>query len=216
MALKIILAVILVISQYSQSCWWLPPGDTVMAIDNKFKEHSIVPDIIQTASKQALEALYGKNEVSFGAILTPTQAKDKPTVLWSADENSLYTLALIDADAPSRQNPVISQIKHWLVINIPGDQVEKGEILADYCSVGPGNGTGLHRYIFLVYKQPEGKISDSKYGFVSSQSGEGRMKWQVEQFADKHKLEGPIAGNFFQAEYDDYVPIAMAPFMSLL
>jgi len=37
-------------------------------------------------------------------------------------------------------------------------------------------------------------------------SGENRGKFSIRQFAKKHDLGDPIAGNFFQAEWDDYVP----------
>lgn len=36
---------------------------------------------------------------------------------------------------------------------------------------------------------------------------DGRAKRSVKEFAEKHVLGDPVAGNFFQAKYDDYVPI---------
>lgn len=46
---------------------------------------------------------------------------------------------------------------HWLVTNIPGDRVAEGTVLSQYIGAGPPEKTGLHRYVYLVYKQP-GKI----------------------------------------------------------
>jgi len=40
------------------------------------------------------------------------------------------------------------------VVNVPGDEVDKGKALGQFVGSGPPKGTGLHRYIFLVYKQP--------------------------------------------------------------
>lgn len=89
--------------------------------------------------------------------------------------------------------------------NIPGDKVAEGEVLSDYIGSGPPPNTGLHRYVFLVYKQP-GKLSfDEKR--LTNKSGEGREKFAIRKFAAKHKLGEPIAGTMYQAEYDDYVPI---------
>lgn len=62
-----------------------------------------------------------------------------------------------DPDAPSRKDPKVGQVKHWLVGNIPEGDVKKGDYIADYRGSGPPQGTGLHRYIFLLYKQ-SGKI----------------------------------------------------------
>lgn len=49
-------------------------------------------------------------------------------------------------------------MKHWLIGNIPGSDIKKGDVLADYRGSGPPEGSGLHRYVFLVFKQ-EGKIA---------------------------------------------------------
>ncbi|KAK6051303.1 hypothetical protein COOONC_11192, partial [Cooperia oncophora] len=56
----------------------------------------------------------------------------------------------------------------------------------------------LHRYVFLVYKQPSGRISDSDHGHLTNRSGDGRGGFKTEKFVAKHKLGTPIAGNFYQ------------------
>lgn len=55
----------------------------------------------------------------------------------------------VDPDAPSRADPKWGEWRHWLVVNIPGCDVSKGEALSVYIGSGPPQGTGLHRYIFL-------------------------------------------------------------------
>lgn len=63
-----------------------------------------------------------------------------------------------DADPPSRDEPTARENQHWLVGNVPGINIEDGETLSDYVGSGPPIGTGLHRYVFLVYQQP-GKLT---------------------------------------------------------
>lgn len=60
-----------------------------------------------------------------------------------------------DPDAPSREDPKHREWAHWTVTNIPGAQVEKGDTIAEYVGSGPPKDTGLHRYVFLVYKQEQ-------------------------------------------------------------
>ncbi|GBP10466.1 Phosphatidylethanolamine-binding protein 1 [Eumeta japonica] len=88
--------------------------------------------------------------------------------------------------------------------NVPGCKVDSGEILSDYIGSGPPPGTGLHRYVFLVYKQPSKLSFDEKR--LPNNSGDGRGGFKIAAFAKKYNLGSPIAGNFYQAEFDDYVP----------
>jgi len=65
---------------------------------------------------------------------------------------------ITDPDAPSRHDPKFREWHHWLVVNIPGCDISKGEVKLEYVGSGPPKGTKLHSYVFLAYKQP-GKIS---------------------------------------------------------
>lgn len=171
-----------------------------------FRESCIVPDVLTTAPMDLLDIQYSSGvRADLGKELTPTQVKDKPVVKWTAKENTYYTLAMVDPDAPSRESPKFREWHHWLVGNIFGNQLDKGEILSDYIGSGPPKGTGLHRYVFLLYKQPE-KCDFGKITKLPNNSGDKRGKFSISKFAQQFKFEGPVAGNFYQAKYDDYVP----------
>ena len=120
---------------------------------------------------------------------------------------SLHCLWLftLDPDAPSRADPKYREWHHWLVGNIPGSDVSKGDVLSAYVGAGPPQGTGYHRYIFLVYEQPGGRINFDEPRLPNT-SQKGRPNFKARDFAAKYKLGDPLAGNFFQAEWDDYVP----------
>lgn len=65
-------------------------------------------------------------------------------------------------------------------------------------------GTGLHRYVFLVYRQPGKLVFDEKR--LTNKSVDGRASFKISKFAEKYNLGNPIAGNFYLAEFDDWVP----------
>ncbi|XP_074114969.1 protein D2 isoform X1 [Cotesia typhae] len=168
--------------------------------------HQVLPDVIKTLPPSVLQVTYANNvKVDLGNDLTPTQVKDPPTVHWDADSGSFYTLCMTDPDAPSRKQPTYREWHHWLVGNIPGNDVSKGEVLSAYIGSGPPQGTDLHRYVFLVYKQLQKLTFDEPR--LTNRSGDNRAKFSISKFAEKYNLGAPIAGNFFQASYDDYVPI---------
>lgn len=170
-----------------------------------FANLNVVPDIITTAPSSILEVSYKSGvKVDNGNILTPTQVKDMPTVKWNADPSAFYTLCMTDPDAPSRKDPKFREWHHWLVVNIPGGDVAKGDTLSEYVGSGPPKETGLHRYVFLVYKQ-SGKLKfDEKK--LTNRSGDHRGKFSIKKFAGKYNMGDPVAGNLYQAEWDDYVP----------
>ena len=139
-----------------------------------------------------------------GAELTPTQVKAQPNVEWSGAGDQFYTLALVDPDAPSRKSPQFREYQHWLVVNIPGSDIAKGDVLTAYVGSGPPEGSGLHRYVFLVFKQPRKLKCDEAR--IPKNSGSNRGKFSIMKFAKKYKLGEPLAGNFYQAQWDEYVP----------
>lgn len=175
-------------------------------IQELFKEHCIVPDVISIAPQELVEVNFPSGvKAEMGKELTPTQVKDPPIVKWAAKESQYYTLAMVDPDAPSRENPKFREWHHWLVGNIQGGDMKKSEVLSDYIGSGPPKGTGLHRYIILVYKQPE-KLNFSKVDKLPNNSGDKRGKFSISKFATQFQLGSPVAGNFYQAQYDNYVP----------
>lgn len=165
----------------------------------------MVPDVINLVPKHTTDVVFMSNvKVNLGNKLTPTLTQNPPFVKWECEESSFYALCMTDPDAPSRKAPKAREWHHWLVVNIPGLQIDKGDVLSAYIGPGPPKGTGLHRYVFVVYKQ-DGKITyNEKY--LGNNSGDGRANFSIKKFADRYNLGEPISGNFFQAEWDEYVP----------
>jgi len=61
---------------------------------------------------------------------------------------------ILDPDAPSRKEHTYREWHHWLVGNIPGNDITKGETLSEYVGSGPPPETGkiikLKKYIFKL------------------------------------------------------------------
>ncbi|KAF5288617.1 hypothetical protein FQR65_LT11988 [Abscondita terminalis] len=176
-------------------------------LSDQIEKLGIIPDVLDTKPNKILSVTYeGNNKVSEGNILTPTIVKDKPVVFWNTeDDESLFLLAMVDPDAPSRENPKSREWHHWLVGNIPGNNIQLGETLSEYIGAGPPEGTDLHRYVFLLYKQLEKLTFDEPK--LTNRSANRREKFSMRCFATKYNLGDPIAANFFLAEWDDYVPL---------
>lgn len=178
----------------------------------KLEQDSIVPDVVDTAPKDTIIVKYSSGvEVNLGNELAPTEVKDEPShISWSHDGESFYTLAMVDPDAPSRADPARGQCLHWLVVNIPSNKISEGKTMVEYIGSGPPEGTGLHRYIFLLFKQ-QGKLEPEE-AVTGKTSLAGRLDFSIRDYAKKYNLGQPVAANYYQAQYDDYCPILMAQF----
>ncbi|CAH0696892.1 unnamed protein product [Spodoptera exigua] len=177
------------------------PSDIVQT----FLEHEVVPDVLSVAPAGYLTVKFPSGaEVNGGNVLTPTLVKDLPTLSWNANPDFFYTIVNTDPDAPSRAEPVVGEFAHWLVGNVPGDDITAGDQLMQYFGAGPSLGSGLHRYVFLVYEQPTKlEFEEPRINLTTA----NRDYFSIANFAKKYNLGDPVAGNFYQAEYDDYVPV---------
>ncbi|NXI40054.1 RM38 protein, partial [Galbula dea] len=89
--------------------------------------------------------------VYYGNIVTPSEASSPPEVSYEAEKGSLWTLLLTNPDGHLRDTD--SEYLHWLVANIPGNDIKSGKEICHYLPPFPAMGTGYHRFIFLLFKQ---------------------------------------------------------------
>ncbi|XP_044742112.1 uncharacterized protein LOC123303078 [Chrysoperla carnea] len=170
------------------------------SVDQAFTKNEIVPDVVDVPPYQLLEVKYPSGvEVNLGNNLNPTQVLQKPQVKFNGDPSKYYLLAMVDPDAPSRAEPKLREIEHWVVGNIPGDKVCRGETIAVYIPPTPPMGTGYHRYVFLIYEQP-GHIEFDE-ARLTNISSLGRTNFSIRNLANKYGLGEPIFGNFFQSQF---------------
>lgn len=149
------------------------------------------------------------NTVALGNSLSVANTQAEPTVVFkpfeSIDTNDKFTLVMTDPDAPSRTDRKWGEYCHFVVTDISFDSENAGEIvtknnniLVTHMGPGPPKGTGLHRYIFLLFKQLSNnstytEIKDRiNWGYGTPSTGVG--KWSKE-----NNLE-LLAVNYFQAE----------------
>jgi len=165
-----------------------------------------VPTVVDKAPGQVLQVEWTDVKGDLGNQVTPTQIQSKPKVHFKSDADTYYTLIMADPDAPSRENPKNGEWLHWMVNNISGDDVAHGQDKAGYVGAGPPKGTGLHRYVFMIYKQTKGKQEHfDDIPTLSHTQSKHRAKFNTKSFVAKHHLE-LVAANFVQAQWDDYVP----------
>ncbi|KAI1810154.1 PEBP-like protein [Poronia punctata] len=152
-----------------------------------------------------------------GANLTTTQAKSAPTFSVSASAlksttSTRYIVVAIDIDAPFPSIPVLGPILHGIHVDLVAGSTPDAdgfvplegpaEWFVPYIGPAPPKPSSAHRYMFLVFEQPEtldGAKIKSVIGVGPDIKLTGRMWWDQKGFEEKMGLGDVLAGNFFLA-----------------
>jgi len=162
-------------------------------VATRFRQEDIVPHIINKPPDEALKVRFPSGrEAYFGNEINPTEAIN-PRCEWPADNKKLYTIAMFDPDVSLEYTDNTTQFLHWLVVNVPGRRISKGDVLDNYVVPAPPEPVFSHRYVELAYKQPRHIDETRPYE---------RLDFDMQDFADDHELGRPAAGNFFISTMD--------------
>lgn len=169
-----------------------------------------------------------------GVVVKPTQVRAAPRLSWApaaagASDNDplaaapgekpkLYTVALIDPDAPRPDQPTSRSWLHWLVVNIPGDDVDAGKTLRSYVGAFPPAQTPPHRYFFLLMEQRAGEQRFQSAlpagDGLSAEDVRTRSNWSLSQFVAENQLK-LVGWHHFVAEFDPYCMELLADLKAL-
>lgn len=129
-------------------------SDALSSTTIAYKRWKVVPDVIDVAPKHLAEIWFPSGAKGhLGNELTPTQTQHKPNVSWACDPHENYTVLLVDVEPLGAKTPLLAEGRLLLVGNIKHCDYNKGETIIDYLQPLPLLGTGLCRYVVLVYKQ---------------------------------------------------------------
>ncbi|XP_069510838.1 large ribosomal subunit protein mL38 isoform X2 [Ambystoma mexicanum] len=175
------------------------------------EHYGIYRDLFDSATfvpRVPLRIEYSQNQewampVYHGNVVTPSEALNPPQVSFDADEGSLWTLLLTNPDGHLRETHL--EYVHWLVGNIPGNQILSGEEVCHYFPPFPAKGTGHHRHIFILFKQDH-RI-DFRDDVRPTPCHSLRMRtFKTLDFYRKHQDDMTPAGlAFFQCQWEESV-----------
>ena len=141
-----------------------------------------------------LTVRYGTHAITRGATLTADQATEEPIFSLSdtgsrrASAGTTFTLLCADPHAPSPDNPSNAPWLHALIVNAPGPDPARGEVIVPYAPPSPPS--GRHAYVWLAYRQPAGPLTGVR-------APKARSRFQVKAWARDHGLGSPSAATFF-------------------
>ncbi|KAL5632358.1 hypothetical protein ACGC1H_005355 [Rhizoctonia solani] len=119
--------------------------------------------------------------------------------------NGTYLIAIVDPDAPSRANPTISQIRHMFATDFVLSDIRPNfatrslvlrnstAAISPYFPPNPPVGSGAHRYVALLYAQPNNFD-------IASLNAAQVANFNIASFAASAGLGEPLAGTFLTVE----------------
>ncbi|THU44471.1 hypothetical protein C4D60_Mb02t07730 [Musa balbisiana] len=152
-------------------------------------------DVLDPFVKSAtLRVIYNNKELTNGSELKPSAVENEPRVeIRGRDMRNLYTLVMVDPDAPSPSNPTEREHLHWLVTNIPETKNASfgNEIV---CYESPRPTAGIHRFVFVLFRQ---SIRETIY------APGWRQNFNTREFAALYNLGDPVAAMFFNCQREN-------------
>ncbi|CAL5193074.1 unnamed protein product [Lathyrus oleraceus] len=115
---------------------------------------SVIDDVLNPFTNSvSLSVVINNKEISNGCLLKPSQLVNRPRVsVGGEDLRTFYTLAMVDADAPSPSNAFLREYLHWMVTDIPATtSASFGKEAVFYESPKPS--AGIHRFVIVLFKQ---------------------------------------------------------------
>jgi phosphatidylethanolamine-binding protein (PEBP) family uncharacterized protein len=140
-----------------------------------------------------------KTSIARGHFLESKKVQEKPSIKYEAKSDSFYTLMMVDPDIPLKSTEHDAW-NHYTLVNVPGNDLTQGEVLADWVPPAPPKHTGVHRYIWLLLEQP-GKITFTETKRTSSDFD---RVIQFDQFIKRHQLK-PRGIAFHRTQFDQDV-----------
>lgn len=140
-----------------------------------------------------IQVAFGQTILANKAQISAAQAKQVFDIRWPNDPNQLYTLAIIDNDAP--YPPPLDQYSpflHLLIVNIPGDNYPQGYVEMPYLAPNPPLDSPAHRYRVLVYLQPV-EEHGNRYGRTETarvlpHPHSKRENFDISRYVKRHNL----------------------------
>ncbi|KAJ0977023.1 hypothetical protein J5N97_012497 [Dioscorea zingiberensis] len=155
----------------------------------------VIGDVLDPFIRSAaLRVIYNNKELTNGSELRPSAIVHEPRVeIGGYDMRKLYTLVMVDPDAPSPSNPTHREYLHWLVTDIPeSTNARFGNEIVSYENPRPT--AGIHRIVFVLFRQD---VRQTIY------APGWRQNFNTRDFAALYNLGLPVAAMFFNCQREN-------------
>jgi len=165
--------------------------------------------LIKNDESRLLGLTIGTLKVAPGVRIPKAEAQAVPELsLQSANPSTTYLAIGLDIDAPFPSLTILGPILHWIQPGFTADPTPAADgttslkttepFVANYIGPAPPPGSSPHRYVVLLYEQPQGfdgkKLAPPNGAKVGNFQ---RMRWDLEAWGKEVGLGEVVAVNYF-------------------
>ncbi|GAA5897649.1 hypothetical protein JCM6882_000060 [Rhodosporidiobolus microsporus] len=160
---------------------------------------SILPEELTASLKGPVKIHFPEATASLGEEVERPKTLSQPEIEFpEADAGASYTLIMTDPDLFKHNDPVSGQVRHWLQSSVNFDATTKRTttslnppVLNSYVPPSPAIGTGKHRYIFILAKEPAAytpAVEKKNYPLQDPADLKDRLKWTAAEYIKEEGL----------------------------
>lgn len=151
-----------------------------------------------------IKTVFGDKNLEKGSFIAKAEAQDVPQLSCAGlDTTQKYIHVNIDLDAPFPSFPFLGPILHFLqtdlVASPSGDLGSSAAPAVAWIPPNPPPPSGNHRYVSLLYAQPDGFNANGELVPKEGLSKMGRMRFDFEGFEKKAGLGKPVAAGWWES-----------------
>ncbi|KAJ2629995.1 hypothetical protein H4R22_002989, partial [Coemansia sp. RSA 1290] len=153
----------------------------------ELKDARIIPDVLPSSFTPQFDITikFNGEAIEMGQMLTIDETKTEPIIEFDAPYGQIFTIAIVDPDAPSNTRHGYRSYRHFLISNLGSDN--SGDKLTAYRGPYPSYGSGTHRYVVLVFKQQD---------YVDVDAPHSRVRFDAAKWGAQHHMT-PVAASYF-------------------
>ncbi|KAJ2745628.1 hypothetical protein GGI20_002011 [Coemansia sp. BCRC 34301] len=165
------------------------------AIGIELAETLLVPEVLPPKFEPefGLSLRFNNEPVEMGQLLTVNNTRFEPTIEFDAQPGQIFTLGIVDPDAPSNSRHGYRSYRHLLISNLEKAENSTSTVLTSYQPPQPEFGTGAHRYAVVVLRQR------SRYNLTEADVPESRVRFDIVEWGNKRKMK-PVAASYFMVK----------------
>ncbi|KAJ1949902.1 hypothetical protein EC988_004583, partial [Linderina pennispora] len=158
----------------------------------KLRDAHIIPDVLPDSfvAEFPVSVRYGDKEAAMGQVLSINETREEPTIEFDAPPNEVFTVAIVDPDAPATTRHGYRSFRHFLVSNLDSTPDRPTNIITEYLGPLPSFNSGFHRYAVVVLKQKE------PFNVTRDDVPKSRVRFDAVQWGNERGMK-PVAATYF-------------------